>query len=78
MRELRLHHELYSLPAVQKTLKVFSGAGRVELHQEMPHYRVEIVGETREREAELAGELGNYALALTVEERRTVDPGGHR
>ena len=78
MRELLLHHELYSLPALQKTVEVFAGVGRVELHHELPHYRVEIVGEAGEREAELAGEFGNYALALTVEERRNVDPTGHR
>ena len=78
MRELLLHHELYSLPALQKTLEVFDGVGRVKLHQQLPHYRVEIAAETSEREAEVAGELGNYALALTVEERRNVDPAGHR
>ena len=68
------HHELYSLRALERTVEVFSGCGKVELGQEMPYYRATVTGDSTETEAELAGELANYALALTVEEKRAHEP----
>jgi hypothetical protein len=75
LRDLRFHHELYSLWALERTVAAFAEAGQVQLHQEMPYYRATVSGETLEVEAELAGELANYALALTVEEKRAGEPG---
>jgi hypothetical protein len=74
LRELLLHHELYSLRALERTVAAFAEAGDVQLGHEMPYYRATVSGATPEVEEELAGELANYALALTVEEKRAGEP----
>jgi hypothetical protein len=74
VQSCRFHHEIYSLRALERCLEVFGGVARLELAQELPHYRITVEGADPGVEAEVAGELSNYALALTIEEKR---PSGH-
>jgi hypothetical protein len=70
MIELRLHREVYDGKAVDRAAKVFAELASFELAlapERWPAYwvvRVTCAEPARERE--IAGELGNYALGLTV------------
>ncbi len=71
MRRLRLHQELYSAPAIEEASAVFSRHATIERSEEKPYFELEIAVSSAEVDEEvLAGELANYALALTVEEKR--------
>jgi hypothetical protein len=61
---LRLHRSIYAGEAVDEAVKRFQPFGVFELREEPDHWVVEIHGGERERR--IAGELGNYALGLTV------------
>lgn len=64
MTELRFHRTLYKGEAVDEAVKRFAGFGTFELREEPDYWVVEIQGGDRERR--IAGELGNFALGLTV------------
>lgn len=70
MKVLRLHRELYSGAAVDAALGVFAPHGTFERKEEPSYWVVEIAARTPERERRIAGELGNYALGLTVKGRK--------
>ena len=76
MRECKFHHELYSLRALERCREVYRSAAEVEVAQEMPYFRVTVQATEPAVEAEVLGELMNYALALTVEEKRSRDGDG--
>jgi hypothetical protein len=63
---LRFHRELYRGTAVDEAVKVLAPHGDFQLREEPAHWVVEVTGATPERERRIAGELGNYALGLTV------------
>jgi hypothetical protein len=64
---LRFHRAVYSGPAVDEAVKVFAAYATFALREESEHWVVDLDGGARERE--IAGELGNYALGLTVKNR---------
>jgi hypothetical protein len=67
---LRFHREVYAGPCVDEAVKLFAAHARFELREEAEHWVVELAadgGDARERM--IAGELGNYALGLTVKKR---------
>jgi hypothetical protein len=64
--ELRLHRSVYRGESVDEAVKLFSKHGVFELAEEAQHWVVRVTGANPEREKKLAGELGNYALGLTV------------
>lgn len=68
MIELRLHRELYRGTAVDEAVKVFARHGTFELVEESEHWVVRVQSKTASRERQVAGELGNYALGLTVKQ----------
>ena len=70
MQKVRLHCELYSVSAIERSMAVFADVASVELRQIMPYYEVEIRSEDSEAEQAVSGEFANHALALTVEEKR--------
>ena len=77
MRRLRLHQELYSAPAVEEASAVFASHAKVCLREEKPYFDLEITAANAETDEDvLAGELANYVLALTVEEKRGASRGG--
>ena len=70
MATLRFHHTLYSKVALEEAIQVFGEFGELKLEQDMPYYQVELSAAEADDEAELVGEFQNYALALTIEEKR--------
>lgn len=70
MTELRLHRELYQAAALEQALGLFAPHGTFVRKEEPSHWVVEITARTLERERRIAGELGNYALGLTVKGRK--------
>ena len=76
MVRLDFHYQLYSAAALDRTVELYREHAATEREQGPAHYRVEIEAGDAEIERQLAGEIGNYALALTVEERRSGGLGG--
>lgn len=68
MRTLRFHKDVYRGEAVDAAVKVFERHGSFELVEEPEHWVVNVIASVAERERRLAGELGNYALGLTIRE----------
>jgi hypothetical protein len=69
MTELRFHRELYAGTAVDEAVKVFARFGTFDLSEQSEHWVVRITARTPARERQIAGELGNYALGLTIKNR---------
>ena len=70
MTQLRFHHDVYSTVALDEAIEVFKDHGELTRSEKLPYYEVEVSAPEGTDEAELAGEFGNYVLALTVEEKR--------
>jgi hypothetical protein len=70
VRSLRFHHEIYSAQALEATVEVFGEVADIESTQKMPYFEVALTAKDDADEDEVAGEFGNYALALTIEEKR--------
>jgi hypothetical protein len=64
---LKFHREVYSGFAVDEAVKTFADFATFTLREEPEHWVVELDGGARERQ--VAGELANYALGLTVKKR---------
>ena len=69
MRTLRFPKEVYLGEQVDAATKVYARFGTLETSEDDGHWIVSLTCTTPEREAKLAGELGNYALGLTVRAR---------
>ena len=71
MIALRFHREVYSGPCVDEAVKLFAAHARFELREEATHWVVELSDGNGDaaRERTIAGELGNYALGLTIQKR---------
>lgn len=69
MTELSFNRELYQGTAVDEAVKVFAGFATFELAEAPRHFIVRVSAATPERERQVAGELSNYALGLTVKNR---------
>ncbi len=67
MTALKFHRAVYSGRAVDEAVKTFAGFAEFTLREEPEHWVVELDG--GEREVEIAGELANFALGLTVKNR---------
>jgi len=67
---LRLPRDLYPGSALDEALGVFAEHGTFERKDEPSHWVVHITARSPERERRVAGELGNYALGLTVKGRK--------
>ena len=71
VRTLRFHYGLYSGQAVEQTCAAFGVCADVEFSQEEPHYIVALTSPKDGADLnEIADEFGNFALGLTIEERR--------
>lgn len=70
MTELRFHRELYRGESVDAAIKVYDRYAEIERAEEPAYWVVKIAASTPEREKKIANELGNYALGLTIRERR--------
>jgi len=70
MTELRLHRDLYLGPSVDEAVKVYQRFGTFEMVEEPAHWTVKITCKTEVRERQISRELANYALGLTVREKK--------
>ena len=66
MIELQFHRAIYAGPSVDEAVKVFASYATFELEEQPEHWRVRITAASADRERRIAGELGNYALGLTI------------
>jgi hypothetical protein len=64
--ELRFHRELYAAAALDEAVRVYGPHATLERADDGAHVVVRVSAATPERERRVAGELGNYALGLTV------------
>lgn len=69
MIELRFNREVYRGTAVDEAVKVYAAYAAFELAEEPSHWVVRVTAANAARERRVAGELGNYALGLTVKAR---------
>ena len=69
MTELRFHREIYEGNSVDEAVKRFAAYGSFELAEEPQHWVVKLTCQSAAREAAVAGELGNCALGLTIQNR---------
>lgn len=69
MIELALHRELYSREAVDAAVEAFAGHASVEVDERGEAYVLRCTPTTEVDERQLADELGNFALGLTIEAR---------
>jgi len=63
---LRFHRTIYDGKAVDEAVKRFSGFAAFELVEEPQHWVVTLSAGDGARERQIAGELGNFALGLTI------------
>ncbi|HXU06377.1 MAG TPA: HxsD-like protein [Polyangia bacterium] len=66
MTELRFHRDVYAGTVVDEAVKRFGAFATFALREEPQHWVVQLTAPTPEREARVAGELGNYALGTTI------------
>jgi len=64
--EVRFHREIYRGASVDEAVKVFAGYAAFELVEEPESWLVRVTAGDADRERRIAGELGNFALGLTV------------
>lgn len=74
--ELRFHREIYAGPCVDEAVKVYSRFARFELDEERTHWVVRLSARSEARERQIAGELANYALGLTIKQHRGGEKTG--
>ncbi len=67
MIELRFHRQIYRGTAVDEAVKRFAAHAEFELREEPDYWIVRLTAREAGREKKIAGELGNWALGLTVE-----------
>jgi len=68
--ELRFSRELYDLTSVDEAVQTFAGHASLERLEEPTQVLVRITGKDAARERRIAGELGNFALGLTIKSSR--------
>lgn len=69
MTEVRFHREIYRGTAVDEAVKALAAYATFDLAEEKDHWVVRVSAKDARRERRVAGELGNYALGLTVKAR---------
>lgn len=66
MIRLRFHRELYAGEALDEAMKAFHRHADFQRAEEASHWVVELTAKRPKLERRIAGELGNYALGLTI------------
>jgi len=69
VKELRFHRELYAGEAVDAAVKTFAGLAHFDLEEQADYWVVRLTKYDHDRGREIAGELANHALGLTIERR---------
>ncbi len=66
---LRFHREIYDGKAVNAAVEQLADYATVELVEEPSYWVVKVEAEDDDQTRAVAGELGNFALGLTIEQR---------
>lgn len=69
MTELRFHRGLYDAGAVEEAMRAYEAYAALARRDEGDLVVVTVNADAPERERQVAGELGNAALGLTVRRR---------
>lgn len=69
MRTLRFPRAVYAGTAIDESVKVFGRWATFELAEEADHWVVQLTALVPANERRIAGEVGNYALGLTIQKR---------
>jgi hypothetical protein len=69
MTEVRFHRDLYRATAVDRAVASLASYATFERADEASHFVVRVAASTPVRERRVAGEVSNFALGLTVNER---------
>lgn len=72
MKELRFHRALYRGEAIDEALKIFDRFARFEQAEDGDYWVVRLESGSAARERKIADELANYALGLTLRQRRSA------
>jgi len=70
VQRLAFHHLLYSGRAIEESMQVFAEHAQIVREERMPYFELEVTAPDGDEQA-VTGELANYILALTIEERRS-------
>lgn len=70
MRELRFDKAVYAGEAVDEAVKALAGHGEFDLTEEEGVWVVKVTAKNPGLERRVAGELGNFALGLTIRSHR--------
>lgn len=68
--ELRFHRELYRGESVDSAIKTYDRFATIEREEQPDYWVVRVSAADPTRERKVADELGNYALGLTIQERK--------
>ena len=71
MGTLRLHSALYTEESIQAALEVYAPWASLKLSREEPYMLVEIEATADVSAERLENELATYALARTIEQKRS-------
>lgn len=66
MIELRFHRELYPGNCVDEAIQVYEPFATLDRSEEPDYWVVRVSSSSTSRERRIAGELGNYALGLSI------------
>jgi hypothetical protein len=69
VRVLRFHRDLYPGELLDEAIKVYEPFAKLRRSEDSSHWVVTLDAQTEARERRVGGELGNYALGLTVQKR---------
>lgn len=69
MIELRFHRDLYPGELVDESIGIYEDYATLERAEEAEHWVVRVSAATENRTRQVAGELANYALGLTIRQR---------
>lgn len=69
MRELRFHRELYRGESVDEAIGVYARFAKITPVEEDDYWLVQVEAGSPKREIQIADELANYALGLTIRNR---------
>lgn len=71
MTELRFHREIYLEKSLDEALQTYGRFAKFERADEAAHFVLRLQGKSAGRERQVAGELSNYVLGLTIRGRKT-------
>ena len=69
MTQLKFHRQIYRGTAVDEAVKRFAAFAEFQLREEPDYWIVQLSAREPAKEKKIAGELGNWALGLTVQKR---------